>query len=96
VPEGLVPVGDGREVAHLACGCIACGACEILAISPRAVLVASRSLHDLSPVERDLRVLAGLDERIVASLEASCPASIPFGRIARSLERMLDTGPELG
>lgn len=96
-PEGLVPVSrKGRETAHRAGGCLACGSCEHLGLSPRSILDASRDLSMLSRSARDIRVLSGLDRRALETLESTCPASIPFGEIALMLEHMLDRTENLG
>jgi hypothetical protein len=95
--EGLVPLdAEGREMAWLASGCIGCGACEHPSLSPRALLLASRSLQDLDRIEEDVRVLAGLEEQVLDALTSACPAAIPFGRLARCLAHMLDTRSNLG
>jgi hypothetical protein len=95
-PEGLVPLtGAGRAIAPLAGRCTGCGACEYPGCSPRSVLEACRGLQDLRHASERVRVLAGLDPTVLDAMERSCPAHIPFGRIADHLGHMLDTGPKL-
>jgi hypothetical protein len=97
VPEGLVPVDEqARRVARMSGGCLGCGACEDAGGSPRSILEAARSLHRLEDLEADIRALSDLPPGRIEQLERSCPASIPFGSIARALCRMLDRGSQLG
>lgn len=85
-PDRLRPFDRAaREIAPALSTCLGCGGCENLGFSPRALLVAARDLTALGLVDAHIQALASLDEGTLARLEQSCPAAIPFSRLATHL-----------
>jgi hypothetical protein len=93
VADRIVPLDADDHAAMRASGdCLACGRCDELSTARSPGVVPSdwvlAGLRDLT--DRDLAAEApGTDDQL-ARMEATCPAGVPFRRLAASARAMRD------